>query len=77
RRGKPVRDEGWSTSIAVGSEAFVRNIQNTLGIKARARIVAQVNDKFMLKEKAAGYSAIFTPEKELLSVKNALKWNIF
>ena len=77
RRGKPKRDGGWSQSIALGSDAFVRKVQDALGLKARDRVVTNVNDKFELKETAARYSTKNDPEKEHLSAKNALKWNMF
>jgi len=77
RRGKPQRDAGWSHSIAVGNEAFVRKIQNALGIEARDRVITKINDMDELREEAESYSTFFAPEKRLLSVKNTLKWNIF
>jgi hypothetical protein len=37
RNGKPSREPAWSESIAVGGKAFIENIKEKLGIKAKGR----------------------------------------
>jgi putative transposase len=38
------RDDRWSESIAVGSEGFVEQVKNALGIRAQHRQVAVADD---------------------------------
>lgn len=77
RRGHLLREARWSGSIAVGSEAFVRNIHQALGFRALHRQIVHESDTYMLKETAAPYGANIMAIKGHLSVKNTLKWNIF
>jgi hypothetical protein len=51
-RGK--RDQKWTESIAVGSEAFVRDVQRRLGLVGNSREVKAEGDSFVLRERAAG-----------------------
>jgi putative transposase len=51
------RDQKWTESIAVGSEAFVREVQGRLAIVGKSREVKAEGDSFVLRERAAGYES--------------------
>jgi len=60
----------WSDSVAVGSQAFVENVIEELGIKGKGRSAQQNAGLYQVKENAGAYSAHFSPKKSLLSDKN-------
>lgn len=49
------RDECWTESLAVGSQAFVEDMQRRLGWKARRRSTATQRGLYVLREAARGY----------------------
>lgn len=51
----PVYEPRWSTAVAVGNEAFVAYIQNSLGMKARYREISCEGDTYELRETAEDY----------------------
>ena len=61
------RDERWSETIAVGSEAFVAHVKNVLGAAASARAVVTMDGLTVLREDGAAYNRIFKAENEALS----------
>ena len=69
------RDRRWTESIAVGSEAFVRDTKERLGIKAVGREVMGGEGSFELREMEVPYEANFTPEKADLSQENGFFWD--
>lgn len=75
--GNPFREDQWTESIAVGGEAFVKEIQGNLGAKAIGRVIVADEDRHQLREVQQPYMAHFTPEKVCLKPKNSLKWNVF
>jgi len=68
------RDEKWSSSIGVGSEGFVKNLKNDLGIRAIGRKVAGEADNFVLREIGAQYTSLFGDEKEDIGLDNTALW---
>jgi putative transposase len=63
------RDERWSESIAVGSEAFIARVRRALGSKASARHVTLSGWGCELREDRAAYRRDSGREKDLLSSK--------
>jgi putative transposase len=61
------REAMWSTSLAVGSEAFVEDVQSRLGLRVRHREVVAGGDAHCLKEPAVVYSVDFTQKMATLS----------
>lgn len=61
-RGHLRRDDRWTKSLAVGSEAFVRKFQKDLGITARYREVLEQKDFCALKDNGGSYSVDFECE---------------
>ncbi len=65
------RDARWSESVAVGSEAFVRDTKERLGIKAVGREVTGGDGSYELREPKVSYKANFQAENGDLSQENA------
>ncbi len=50
------QEPNWSNSIAVGSEGFILDIKNKLGIKAEKRKVDNNEDSWILHEPGVSYN---------------------
>jgi putative transposase len=61
--GAVAHDRRWTNSLAVGSEAFVRRIQQEMGPEARSRGIESDGTATFLREPAAAYRAIFWAEE--------------
>jgi hypothetical protein len=72
----PGRQPRWTESIAVGSESFVRDTKERLGIKAIGREVIGSNGIYELREPGVSYNANFDPENGDLRHENAFYWDI-
>lgn len=70
------REPRWTESIAVGSEGFVRETKEKLGIKAMGREVIGANGSYELREPETAYGADFGPENEDLRQENAFYWDL-
>lgn len=70
-----MRDEAWTESLAVGSEAFVEKTQTLLGTKAANRKVVTIGDKHTLREQPARYNIVSGTENSGLSLDNRLLWD--
>ncbi len=75
--GHLTRDVSWSESLAVGSEDFVNQVRDLLGIKANHREIIEIGDKHILREMSARYNANFDTKNGSLSVNNQFQWDIF
>ena len=69
------RDRRWSESIAVGSEAFVRDTKERLGIKAVGREVMGKEGFYELRESEVPYEANFGRGNGDLRQENAFFWD--
>jgi len=70
------REPRWTESIAVGSEAFVRDTKEKLGIKAMGREVMGANGSYELREPETPYKADFGPENADLRQENTFYWDV-
>ena len=70
------REEEWTRSIAVGSQPFVESVKKLLGIRAKGREVIAGAKGYQLREKAAGYQALFEVENSDIGLDNAYLWDI-
>ena len=61
------RQKIWSEGVAVGSQTFVENVIEQLGIKGKGRSVHQNANLYQVKELACAYTAHFATKKSLLS----------
>jgi len=65
-----MRHDGWWTeSVAVGSDAFVEQVQVALGVPARSRSIESRNGASRLGEAPAAYQAIYWRQNGPLSEK--------
>jgi len=73
---KNQRESCWTESLAVGSSSFIDETRASLGIKAMGRrIEEQLEDRFVLREESAPYSADFDSQKRHLSSENSYYWD--
>jgi hypothetical protein len=75
RSNKNTKNEQWSKSIAVGSEAFIMNTMEKLGIKAKGREAVETDGRYQLKEPVLSYKANFNPENNDLRPENTYFWD--
>ena len=71
---KGVRDEKWTRSIAVGSEEFVVEMQEKLGVKVRKRSKHEAAGVYELREPDSAYGRNLAHENEALRSENERFW---
>ncbi len=59
------RNEAWTQSLAVGSEEFVRKVQENLGVRGIGRSIIERGDACVLREEQKLMGAVLTPKIEL------------
>ena len=69
------RQPQWTESIAVGSEAFVRDTKAKLGIKAVGRKIMGNDETYELRESADPYNAIIDGKNSGLRQQNTFFWD--
>jgi hypothetical protein len=70
------REPRWTESIAVGSEGFVRETKEKLGIKAMGREVIEADGSYELREPETPYGVDFGPENDDLRQENEFYWDV-
>jgi len=70
------REPKWSHSIAVGSEAFVHQIADSVNPELSKCKTTIVGESFVVREPPAAYSAHLDLVMGTLSPLNAIKWNL-
>jgi putative transposase len=71
------REEIWTKSVAVGSEPFVRKIQEKLGARGIGRSVVASGDAYMLREATETYGADLDPKNRVIAPNNCYFWSDF
>lgn len=66
------RDPAWSSSLAIGSTAFVERVKAELGVRAQPRAVELTEEGALLREPAAAYGIDFDRKNGPLSLPIAL-----
>jgi hypothetical protein len=61
----------WSSSIAIGSEKFIKDVQEKLSARAKGRTVITEGSQNALKEPQASYNVLFGGEKAPLRAENS------
>jgi hypothetical protein len=61
----------------VGSEAFVRQTQDTLGLKGKTRDIIKTGEAVLLRETEENYGPDFEAENRPIAAKNGFFWNKF
>ena len=74
--GTVLRNDSWTRSLAVGSEAFVQRIQQEMGSDARFRTVEHEGAGFCLREPATPYKAVFGAEMGPLRPPETKKYRV-
>ncbi len=67
----------WSESIAVGSEPFVVEIQQQLGVRFARRSILSEDEGSILKEDQVPYRSLFDGKKGPLRIKSSFYWGIY
>ena len=70
RDGERIRQEEWSSSIAVGSRVFIENVKSLLGFRAKGRDVIEGNEGYQLRERYVPYRALFGGENNDIGLEN-------
>lgn len=70
------RQPRWTESIAVGSEDFVSNTKERLGIRGIGRNVIEGDGTYELREPEGSYDPLFAPENSDLSFQNVYYWDV-
>jgi putative transposase len=76
QKRKQLREDRWTESIAVGSETFVLQTKEKLGIKMKGRKVIAKGGSFELREPPISYGAHFTPKNIGLRAENTYYWGL-
>ena len=58
----------------MGSRAFVENVKNILGFRAKGRDVTEVNGGYQLRERSVPYGAPFGGENNDIGLENTYYW---
>ena len=70
------RQSRWTESIAVGSEPFVRETKEKLGIRAVGREIIGEGASYELRESETPYESVFDLQNGDLSLANTYYWNV-
>lgn len=74
--GEKIRQEEWSSSIAVGSRSFVEQVKALLGFRAKGRDVIGGSEAYQLREGSAPYKALFGAENDNIDLENTYFWDV-
>ncbi len=74
--GNNIRDDKWSTSIAVGNRNFVERVKLLMGAMAIGRRSTRSGESFQLREPAAPYKADFGAKKREIGPENTFFWSV-
>jgi putative transposase len=70
------REEKWTESIAVGSEAFIEKVKSLMRVLAIGRKSIKAGDSYQLREPAAPYLTHFGRKKDDIGPENTYLWDI-
>ena len=73
--GKKRQDE-WTSSIAVGSKAFVEDVKARLTFRAKGRDVVEAGEGYQLRENLSSYKALLGVQNEDIDLKNTYFWDV-
>jgi len=74
--GEKIRQEEWTSSIAVGSRSFVEHVKALLGFRAKGRDVIGGSEGYQLRERSAPYKALFGVENDDIGLENTYCWGV-
>ncbi len=73
--GNNIRDDKWTTSIAVGNRNFVERVKSLMGALAIGRKSTESGESFQLREPAVPYGAYFVAKKGNIGPENTYFWD--
>ncbi len=76
KNGNNIRDDKWTTSIAVGNRSFVERVKLLMGALAIGRKGTQSGESFQLREPAAPYKADFGAKKCDIGSESTFFWSV-
>jgi hypothetical protein len=68
------RNGKWTENVAVGSQVFVTETKEKLGMRAKGRKMIGTGDNFELRESPAPYKGISGYENEAIRLQNEYYW---
>jgi REP-associated tyrosine transposase len=74
-KGRGLRDNRWSESIAIGSLAFVEKVKGELGVKALHRAFEPLGGVYALREPSESYARDLGGETDALRLENTISWD--
>jgi REP element-mobilizing transposase RayT len=61
------REAMWTESLAVGSQSYVKEVHDLLGVRAKDRECVEKGESYQLKEPTLAYAVDFSPKMNVLS----------
>jgi REP element-mobilizing transposase RayT len=77
KASSPVKEDVWTQSIAIGSQAFIEKTKKALGILAQGRKMHQAGSGFELREPSSRYMHDFGVKNQGLSGENTYLWSSY
>jgi putative transposase len=74
--GNNIRDDKWTTSIAIGNRSFVERVKSLMGALAIGRKSTEAGDSYQLREPAVPYIAHFGGKKGNIGLENTWLWDV-
>jgi len=74
--GEKIRQEEWTSSIAVGNRSFVENVKTLLGFRAKGRDVIRGSEGYQLREGSVPYKGLFAVENDDIGLENTYFWGL-
>ncbi|MFZ0450635.1 MAG: hypothetical protein WAL98_15455, partial [Desulfatiglandaceae bacterium] len=74
--GNNIRDDKWTTSIAIGNRSFVERVKSLMGALAIGRKSTEAGDSYQLREPAVPYIAHFGGKKGDIGLENTYLWGV-
>ena len=74
--GNNIRDDKWTTSIAIGNRSFVERVKSLMGALAIGRKNTEAGDSYQLREPAVPYIAHFVGKKGDIGLENTWLWDV-
>ena len=72
-----IRDDKWAQSIAVGTQGFVENTKQKLGMRAKGRKVVEAGEANQLRERQVSYPSNFDPKNDDIDTENTYFWDLY
>ena len=75
-KGKNIRDEKWTKSIAVGNRSFIEKVKSLMGAQAIGRKRTEAGESYQLREPGVLYRSHLGAKKSDIGSENIYFWNV-